>query len=157
MHKIEVICLSVKFWNIQLVFAHLSLWSSLHVFISVYISLPENIRAFCSYVCGMLWTVSGTRYGIVCAWLFIFTDISLYCATNQALFVLWYDQIFDSLRAGWSGDWILVGPRFSAPVQTSSGAHPASYTVGTGSFLEFNQAGCGVDHPPHLTLRLKKE
>jgi hypothetical protein len=25
--------------------------------------------------------------------------------------------------------------RFSAPLQTSPGAHPASYTVGTGSFL----------------------
>jgi len=115
------------------------------------------IRAFSSYVCGMLWTVSDTRYGIVCAWLFVFTDISLYCATNQALFVLWYNQIFDSLRAGQSGDRILVGPRFSAPVQTGSGAHPASYTVGTGSFVELNQAGCGVDHPPHRALRLKKE
>ena len=26
------------------------------------------------------------------------------------------------------------GARFSAPVQTDPGAHPASYTVGTGSF-----------------------
>jgi len=27
-----------------------------------------------------------------------------------------------------------VGARFSAPVQTGPGAHPASYTVCTGSF-----------------------
>jgi len=27
-----------------------------------------------------------------------------------------------------------VEARFSAPVQTSAGAHPASYTMGTGSF-----------------------
>ena len=27
------------------------------------------------------------------------------------------------------------GARFSAPVQTGPGAHPASYTMGTGSFL----------------------
>jgi hypothetical protein len=27
-----------------------------------------------------------------------------------------------------------VGARFSAPVQTGHGAHPASYTMGTGSF-----------------------
>ena len=27
------------------------------------------------------------------------------------------------------------GARFSTPVQTSSGAHPASCTMGTGSFL----------------------
>jgi len=28
-----------------------------------------------------------------------------------------------------------VGARFSASVQTGPGAHPASYTMGTGSFL----------------------
>jgi hypothetical protein len=31
----------------------------------------------------------------------------------------------DSLRAGRSGDRVLVGARFSAPVQTDSEAHPA--------------------------------
>ena len=35
----------------------------------------------------------------------------------------WYS---DSLQAGRSGDRILVGVRFSTPVQTSPGAHPAS-------------------------------
>ena len=40
----------------------------------------------------------------------------------------------DSLRAGRSGKRIPVGVRFSAPVQTSPGAHPASYTIGAGSF-----------------------
>jgi hypothetical protein len=39
----------------------------------------------------------------------------------------------DSLPAGRSGDRIPVGTRFSASVQTGSGAHPASYTMGTGS------------------------
>ena len=39
----------------------------------------------------------------------------------------------DSLRAGQSGDRIPVGARFSAPVQTGPGAHPASCTMGTGS------------------------
>jgi len=38
----------------------------------------------------------------------------------------------DSSRAGRSGDRIPVEARFSAPVQTGPGAHPASYTVGTG-------------------------
>jgi hypothetical protein len=47
--------------------------------------------------------------------------------------------------------------RFSAPVQTSSRAHPASYTMGTGSFPGVEQPGLGVDHPPHLVPRLKKE
>jgi hypothetical protein len=39
----------------------------------------------------------------------------------------------DSLRVEESGDRIPVGARFSAPVQTSPGAHPASCTMGTGS------------------------
>jgi hypothetical protein len=32
-----------------------------------------------------------------------------------------------------SGDRIPVGARFSAPIQTGPGAHPASYTICTGS------------------------
>ena len=32
-----------------------------------------------------------------------------------------------------------------------------SYTMGTGSFLEVKRPGCGLDHPPHLAPRLKKE
>jgi hypothetical protein len=39
----------------------------------------------------------------------------------------------DSLRFGRSGDRIQVGARFSAPVQTGPGVHPASYTRGTGA------------------------
>jgi hypothetical protein len=38
------------------------------------------------------------------------------------------------LRAGRSGDRILVGAKISPPVQTGPGAHPASYTMSTGSF-----------------------
>jgi len=38
-----------------------------------------------------------------------------------------------ALRDGWSGDRNPVGARFSALVQTVSGAHhPPSYTIGTG-------------------------
>ena len=39
------------------------------------------------------------------------------------------------------------GARFSAPVQIGPGAHPASYTMGTGSFLGVKRPGRGVDHP----------
>jgi len=46
------------------------------------------------------------------------------------------------------------GSRFSTPVLTSSGAHPASYTMDTGSFLGGKAAG--TTHPL-LTPRLKKE
>jgi len=50
-----------------------------------------------------------------------------------------------------------VGASFSALVQTGPGAHPASYTMGTGSFPGVKRPGRGVDHPPHLASRLKKE
>jgi hypothetical protein len=51
------------------------------------------------------------------------------------------------------------GGRFSAPVQTSPGAHPASCTIGTGSFPGVKRAGRGVAFTthPHLVLTLKKE
>ena len=42
--------------------------------------------------------------------------------------------MYDWLRAGRSGDRIPMEARFSAPVQTGPGAHPASCTMGTGSF-----------------------
>ena len=38
------------------------------------------------------------------------------------------------------------GVRFSAPVQTSHGAHPASYTMGTGSFPGVKRPGRSIDH-----------
>jgi hypothetical protein len=49
------------------------------------------------------------------------------------------------------------GARFSAPVQTGPAAHPASYTMGTGSFPGVKRPGRVVDHPPHLASRLRKE
>jgi hypothetical protein len=48
------------------------------------------------------------------------------------------------------------GARFSAPVQTGPGAHPASYTMGTGSFQGVKRPAQGVDHHPHLAPRWKK-
>ena len=53
----------------------------------------------------------------------------------------------ESLRPGWSGDRIPLGARFSAPVQTGPGIHPASYKMGTGSFLGVKRTWLGVDHP----------
>ena len=47
--------------------------------------------------------------------------------------------------------------RFSAPVQTGPEAHPASYTMGTGSFPGVKRRGRGVDNPLHLAPRLKIE
>ena len=49
------------------------------------------------------------------------------------------------------------GARFSTPVKTGPGAHPASYTMGTGSFPGVQRPGRDVDRPPHLAPMLKKE
>ena len=45
---------------------------------------------------------------------------------------------------------------FYAPVETGPGAHPASYTMGTGSFLRVKRPGRGVDHPPLSNADIKK-
>jgi hypothetical protein len=71
-------------------------------------------------------------------------------------------QFSDKFSHAWylpkhSGDQIPVGARFSAPVQTCPGAHPASYTTGTGSFPGVKPPGRSVDHSPHLVPRLRKE
>ena len=47
--------------------------------------------------------------------------------------------------------------RFSAPVQTGPAPHPAYYLTGTGTSSGVKRPGRGVDHPPHLAPRLKKE
>jgi hypothetical protein len=36
-------------------------------------------------------------------------------------------------------------------------SRPASCIMGTGSFPRVKRSGCGVDHPPYLAPRLKKE
>jgi len=59
-------------------------------------------------------------------------------------------------RAGRSGDRILVGTRYSAPIHTSPGAHPASYTVDTGSFPGVKQLGYNIDHPPPCSAEVKE-
>ena len=48
-----------------------------------------------------------------------------------------------------------VGMRFSASVLTSPGAHPASCTMGTGSFLGVKRPGHGVDNPPPSSAEVK--
>ena len=62
----------------------------------------------------------------------------------------------DSLRDGRSRDQILVGARFSTSIQTSPGAHPASYTMGTGTLPGVKQPGHGVDHPTPYSAEVKE-
>jgi len=47
--------------------------------------------------------------------------------------------------------------RFSVGVQTGPGAHPTSYTMGTGSFPGQGGWGVALTTHPHLGPRLKKE
>ena len=64
--------------------------------------------------------------------------------------VSWARQL-SRLRGGRSGDWIPVGEIFPAPVQTGPGAHPASCTMGTGSFPRV-KSGRAVTLAPHPHL-----
>ena len=61
------------------------------------------------------------------------------------------------LRAGRFRDRIPLRARFTTPAQKGPGVHPASYTMGTVSFPGVKRQGRGVDSPPHLSPRLKKE
>jgi len=46
--------------------------------------------------------------------------------------------------------------RFSLPIQTGPGAHPASYTMGTRSFLRVKRWGRGIDHSPPSSAKVKE-
>ena len=57
-------------------------------------------------------------------------------------------QYSECLHAGRSGDRIPEGARFSARVQTGTGAHPASCITGTGSFPGVKRSGRHADPAP---------
>ena len=76
------------------------------------------------------------------------TYVRYFCATVWAG---WRSRYSDWLRSGRSGDRIPVRARFSTPVQTGPGAHPASCTMGTGSFLGV-KSGRGVTLTPQRLL-----
>ena len=82
-------------------------------------------------------------------------SITLICLATLSMGSLDSSRYSDSLRAGRFGDQIPVGARFSAPLQTSSETHPASCTMGTGSFLGVKQLGHGVDHPRLSSAKVK--
>jgi len=49
------------------------------------------------------------------------------------------------------------GARFFAPVRTDRGAHPASYTIGNGSFTRVDGLGRSVDHPSLSSAEVKEK
>jgi hypothetical protein len=61
-------------------------------------------------------------------------------------------SIVTSCRLDGLGFWAIC----SAPVQTGPGAHPASYTMGTGSFPGVKRPGRGIDHPPPSSAEVKE-
>ena len=65
------------------------------------------------------------------------------------------------LWTGWSGIWYRARGRDYFPpqnVQAVSGAHPASYSVGNGSYIPGGKvARHKVDHSPPSTAKVKKE
>jgi hypothetical protein len=61
-----------------------------------------------------------------------------------------------SSRNGRSGDRIPVGARFSAPVQTGPGAHPASCKMDTVSFPGV-ESGRGLTLTPYTLLVLRSK
>jgi hypothetical protein len=77
-------------------------------------------------------------------WVFVYSvrDTSVGKATR-------YGMDGQGIESRWGG-------RFSAPVQTGAGAHPASYTTGTGSFPGVKRPGRGADHPPQFSAEVKE-
>jgi hypothetical protein len=53
--------------------------------------------------------------------------------------------------------WTVRGSRFFAHVHTDPEAHPASCTMGTGSFPGVKRPGRGADHPSPSSAEVKKE
>jgi hypothetical protein len=83
-----------------------------------------------------------------------YSRLVVYHCHNSAIAPLLWALL--ALQAGRFRDWIPVGARFSTPVHTDPGAHPASYKMGTRSFLGVKRPCCAADHPPPSTADVKE-
>jgi hypothetical protein len=84
---------------------------------------------------------------------------NMFCAQYYVLNGLGYlSRYSDWLRDGRSGDRKKNpgGARFFAHVQTDPGAHPASCTMGIGSFPEVKRPGRDADHTPPSSAQVTK-
>jgi hypothetical protein len=83
--------------------------------------------------------------------------INIYIYTYICMWTGLLSRYGDWLRVRGSGDWIPVGARFFAHVQTGLGAHPASCTMGTGSFSGVKRPVRGADHPTPPSVEVENE
>jgi hypothetical protein len=125
----------------------------------IYLVKSETVRSYLMHSCNVRLfeaRVSSRTYALR-----IWTS-SLLSIKNQPVTEIYKDKIgnvwvgylsrySDWLRTGRSGGWSPVGARFSPPVQTGPGVHPASCTMGTGSFPGV-ESGQGVTLIPHPFL-----
>ena len=65
----------------------------------------------------------------------------------------WYSNL---LSVGRFADQILVGMRYSIPIQTGPAARTASYTMGTGSFQGLSGQGMASTPYPNLSGKVKE-
>ena len=105
-------------------------------------------------------------YEVLCLWFFTHAPLPYKLCCNLKITWIYQTNICECVlrQLGWysdslpvvqSRDKIMVGATFSTPVQTGPGAHPASHTMGTGSFLGLKQPGRGIDHPPPSSIEVK--
>ena len=121
----------------------------------------SQFDCFCSLWHETLLRSLNTFYTCKQYWRFIINE--LLCFT---LFVVFFyifivgrdSSVGIATRYGLDGPGIEArwGARFSVHVQTGPGAHPASYTMGTESFLGVKRPGRGVDHPPPSSADVKE-
>ena len=95
-----------------------------------------------------LWHVTCVSYNEGCINL---TTIQQYKGTSLTSFLRYFGFYLYILMSRWR-----EGARFSVPVQTGPEAHPASYTMGTGSFPGLKRSRRGVDHTPPSSAEVKE-
>jgi len=77
-----------------------------------------------------------------------YTNVTIIFVTHS-FFWAGIAQSVQQLATGWTVRGSNPGGgRFSAPVQTGPGAHPASYIMGTGFFPGVKRPGRGIDYTP---------
>ena len=82
-------------------------------------------------------------------------QLKYYCESVGGCGQGWHSRYSNSLRTWWPGDRILVGVRFSTPIQAGPRARPASYTMGITSFPVVKRPG-RVDHPTPSSAMVKE-